>query len=126
MKKLTIIATSLLLVLSFSAHAKKPDGVGKKGEKPAKVDVCHNGSTYLLDTTDVDPELLIGENEMAVSFVINISSAAVNKHIEKHKDCPGLFEQGDEIDVCELDPEADILVCEKKVSCTCLDVEVAL
>lgn len=123
MKKLTIVAASVLFALSFSAHAKKPEGVGEKGEKPAKVQVCHNGSTYLLDTAEVNPDLLIGENEMAVSFVINIASPAVNKHIEKHGDCPGLFEQGDEIDVCELDAETDVVVCEKKISCECLEVE---
>lgn len=101
MKNIITSTVGIILVLSiFSAHAQKPE----------KVDICHNGST-------IDPATLI---ESDISFVISISEKAVNKHIQKHDDCDGLFVEGEAIQECELQDDGITIVCEEKISCSCL------
>ena len=61
-----------------------------------KVDICHNGSVYIGDTTDgalYDPEgWVLG------SFVINISERAVTKHVRNHGDWEfGQFTEGEDV-----------------------------
>lgn len=110
----------LLLTLSFaisSTHAAKPEGVGKPespgGGKPApagKVEICHSGST-------IDPADFV---ETDITFVIKTSANALSSHIA-HGDCGGLFEQGDPIQECELQDDGITVVCEEKISCSCIE-----
>ena len=62
--------------------------------KAEKVDVCHNGSVYIGDTSDgavYDPNAW-----EPGSFVINISGNAVTKHVVNHGDLLEFIE-GDDV-----------------------------
>ena len=85
MKK-AILILCVVLTVGFA-------GTAFAGKKP-KVDVCHNGSVYIGDTSDgavYDPEAW-----EPGSFVINISSKAVTKHVVNHGDLLE-FVEGDEV-----------------------------
>ena len=75
MKK-TISMLCVVLMVGFAGTAFAKNKV--------KVDVCHNGSVYIGSTADgalYDPEAWAPG-----SFVINISSKAVTKHVVNHGD----------------------------------------
>ena len=85
MKK-TLSMLCVVLVVGFASTA--------LAEKKVKVDVCHNGSVYIGDTTD--GALYEPDSWESGSFVINISSKAVTKHVVNHGDLLD-FVEGDEV-----------------------------
>ncbi len=80
--------------------------------KDHKVNMCHNGSTYNSDTM----------MEEDISFVISISGKgkAVQKHIENHGDCPGLFAENGTGQECELANNGVTVMCKEVTLCECV------
>ncbi len=85
MKK-AISMLCVVLVIGFAGTA--------FAKKLGKVNVCHNGSVYIGDTTD--GALYEPDSWESGSFVINISSKAVTKHVVNHGDLLD-FVEGDEV-----------------------------
>jgi hypothetical protein len=98
MNKLTsVLCATALLATAGSALAAKPT--------PVKQTICHNGSTYNLETMNYDP----------ISFVITVSSNAVAKHVANHGDLE--VYQEEEVKGQECGFVKEILVCKEVTLC---------
>ena len=75
-----------------------------------KEDICHNGSTYNLETMEYDP----------ISFSISIAgrqvAKAVDKHLENHGDLDSFMETG-EGEECELLDDGVTVECSVVTLC---------
>jgi hypothetical protein len=103
-KTLSILCVVLVVGFAGTAFAGRAD----------KVDVCHNGSVYIGETSDnavYEPEAW-----EPGSFVINISGNAVKKHEVNHGDSTS-FEEG-ELVTTELVIEDNVITgFEQQYSC---------
>ena len=101
MKK-TIVMLLVAVLVSFGGTALA---------KHHKEKICHNGSTYN-STTMMEED---------ISFVISISSKAVQRHIDNHGDCPVPFVMFDQGYECTLDSDDITVICEEVTLCGCLN-----
>lgn len=100
MKKLTLVlCTTAMLATSGIALAKKT---------PDRVTICHNGSTYNLETQTYDP----------ISFLITVSSNAVAKHVANHGDLVEWQEDGTGEECSFVN---GIVMCKEVTLCTATD-----
>ena len=84
-------------------------------EKAEKVDVCHNGSVYNEEITEL-PASYNDEAWVPGSFVINISGNALNKHLLNHGDTTD-FTTGESV-ITEVSVEEGIITdFEEQLSC---------
>ena len=98
-------------------HAKGPkEGKGKPDEIPAnsgqRVNVCHNGGSYNVETGQEDP----------ISFVISVPPGAHKKHLYEDLDCLAFSSDDSEtVNECELQEDGITIMCQARTPCTCLD-----
>ncbi|NVJ59614.1 MAG: hypothetical protein HWE27_04445 [Gammaproteobacteria bacterium] len=118
MLKHIIFLLSALLVMAPVSSLQNPNSPNKPGgdnpgKKQGKVMLCHNGSSFDYDLQD----------EVPVSFVIDINRNALDAHLNNHDDCDSLFVIGEPVQVCELQDDGITIICEEKSSCNCLSDE---